>query len=96
MTKIHVGANYNIAPMFPGCCQKRGTGYCCLVSLVLGVLVLILGVIILISGQSLLSGAILRSMALHEGSDRLASWLNPPVQAHLEGDTLINLARNLS
>ena len=90
MTKIHVRANYNIAPMFPGCCQKRGTGYCCLVSLVLGVLVLILGVIILISGQSLLSGAILRSMALHEGSDRLASWLNPPVQAHLEGDTLIN------
>ena len=25
-------------------------------------------------------------MALTEGSDRLASWLNPPVQAHLEGD----------
>lgn len=68
-----------------GCCQKRGTGYCCLVSLVLGVLILILGVVLLISGQSILSGAILRSMALTEGSDRLASWLNPPVQAHLEG-----------
>ena len=73
--------------LFSGCCQKRGTGYCCLVSLVLGVLILILGVVLLISGQSILSGAILRSMALTEGSDRLASWLNPPVQAHLEGDT---------
>ena len=76
--------------LLSGCCQKRGTGYCCLVTLVLGVLILILGVVLLISGESILSGAILRSMALTEGSDRLASWLNPPVQAHLEGDSLLS------
>ena len=86
--KIH--GIYIIDVLLSGCCQKRGTGYCCLVSLVLGVLILILGVVLLISGESILSGAILRSMALTEGSDRLASWLNPPVQAHLEGNTLLS------
>ena len=55
-------------------------------TLVAGVLSLVLGVVLLISGQAILSSAILKSMALTEGSDRLASWLNPPVQAHLEGD----------
>jgi len=69
----------------PGCCYKRNTGICCLVTLIAGCLTLILGVILLISGQSLLTNMILKSMALKEGSDRLASWLKPPVQAHLEG-----------
>jgi len=68
-----------------GCCHKKSTHYCCLVSLVLGCIILILGVITLIAGESLLTSKILKSMALTEGSDRLASWLKPPVQAHLEG-----------
>jgi len=68
-----------------GCCYKKSTNYCCLVSLVLGCIILILGVITLIAGQSILTSKILQSMALTEGSDRLASWLKPPVQAHLEG-----------
>ena len=39
----------------------------------------------LVGGQGLLEGAILKTMALHPGSDRLHTWLNPPVQAHLTG-----------
>ena len=69
----------------PGCCYKRNTGICCLVTLIIGCLTLILGVVLLISGQSILTNIILKSMALKEGSDRTASWLKPPVQAHLEG-----------
>ena len=36
-------------------------------------------------GHSILTAAILKTMALTPHSDRLASWLVPPVQAHLEG-----------
>ena len=34
-----------------GCCYKRGTGFCCLATLVLGCVVLVLGVVLLISGR---------------------------------------------
>ena len=37
------------------------------------------------AGQGVLEGAILRTMALQPGSDRLQTWLNPPVQPHLTG-----------
>jgi len=66
-----------------GCCQSRPTRYCCLATAVLGCLVLLLGVVVLAAGQGLLEGAILKTMALNPGSERLESWLNPPVQAHL-------------
>ena len=39
----------------------------------------------LVAGQGILEGAILRTMALQPGSDRLYSWLHPPVQPHLTG-----------
>jgi len=68
-----------------GCCYKKGTRYCCWITLALGCLVLILGIITLICGNSLLTNVILKSMALKPGSDRLQSWLTPPVQPHLEG-----------
>ena len=66
-----------------GCCHSRPTRYCCLATAVLGCLVLVLGIVVLVAGEGLLEGAILKSMALHPGSDRLHTWLNPPVQAHL-------------
>ena len=40
---------------------------------------------VLSPGHSILTAAILKTMALTPHSDRLASWLVPPVQAHLEG-----------
>jgi len=68
-----------------GCCYKKGTRYCCWITLALGCLILILGIITLVCGNSLLTKVILKSMALKPGSDRLQSWLTPPVQPHLEG-----------
>eukprot|EP00092_Neocalanus_flemingeri_P038999 GFUD01042454.1.p1 GENE.GFUD01042454.1~~GFUD01042454.1.p1 ORF type:complete len:596 (+),score=215.72 GFUD01042454.1:176-1963(+) len=66
-----------------GCCHSRPTRYCCIATAVLGCLVMVLGMVVLVAGQGLLEGAILKTMALSPGSDRLSSWLNPPVQAHL-------------
>ena len=71
-----------------GCCYKKGTRYCCWITLALGCLVLILGIITLVCGNSLLTKVILKSMALKPGSDRLQSWLTPPVQPHLEGQQM--------
>merc|ERR1719348_350548 len=69
----------------PGCCRTRGTRTCCLVSSVIGGLLLLLGLLVLAAGPSLLLGVVLKTMALAPGSDRLQSWLTPPVQAHLTG-----------
>jgi len=68
-----------------GCCQSPHTGRCCLVSAVLGAVFLLAGVVVLVVGPSMLEKKILASMALAPGSDRLQSWLVPPVQAHLTG-----------
>ena len=78
--KVHI-------ELFEGCCYKKWTGYCCWVTLGFGCLFLLLGVVALIAGNSLLTKAILKTMALKPDSDRLQSWLTPPVQPHLEGRT---------
>ena len=78
--KVHI-------ELFAGCCYRKGTGYCCWVTLGFGCLFLLLGVVALIAGNSLLTKAILKTMALKPDSDRLQSWLTPPVQPHLEGLT---------
>ena len=67
-----------------GCCHSKHTKNCCIATGVFGALFLLLGVIILLMGKGLLEKAILKSMALTPGSDRLASWLNPPVTAYME------------
>jgi len=66
-----------------GCCVKRATGYTCLACAVLGVLVLASGLAFLLGGKGILEEMILKSMALSPNSDRLRSWLNPPVQPSL-------------
>ena len=57
-------------------------------TLALGCLVLIAGVVTLICGNSVLTSVILKTMALKPDSDRLQSWLTPPVQPHLEGQQM--------
>ena len=46
---------------------------------------LLVGIVLLVVGPSMLEKKILATMALSPGSDRLQSWLVPPVQAHLTG-----------
>lgn len=65
------------------CCQKKSTSYCCYSTLGAGCVFLILGIGFLIGGESVISNVIIKSMALTPDSDRLKSWLDPPVQAHL-------------
>eukprot|EP00092_Neocalanus_flemingeri_P046420 GFUD01052219.1.p1 GENE.GFUD01052219.1~~GFUD01052219.1.p1 ORF type:complete len:595 (-),score=120.44 GFUD01052219.1:139-1923(-) len=66
-----------------GGCQSPHTRNCLLATSVLGCLVIILGLLVLTMAPSFLSSMILKSLALSPGSDRLASWLLPPVEAHL-------------
>jgi len=68
-----------------GCCGSRGTKVCCLITGALGGLLLLLGLIVMIAGPGLLLGVVLKTMPLAPGSDRLQSWLTPPVQPHLTG-----------
>jgi len=79
------GNQKSISEQDKGCCYKRQTAHCCWVTLALGCLVLIAGVVTLICGNSVLTSVILKTMALKPDSDRLQSWLTPPVQPHLEG-----------
>ena len=46
---------------------------------------LLTGLLVLVAGPGMLEKKILQTMALAPGSDRLQSWLVPPVQAHLTG-----------
>lgn len=71
-----------------GCCSSPHTKRCCLATGVLGGLFLLLGLIVMVAGKGLLQGAILRSMALKEGSGRTETWLMPEkadIGAHLTG-----------
>ena len=68
----------------PDCCHSKHTKNCCIATGVFGALFLVLGVVILLMGKGMLEKAILKSMALTPGSDRLASWLVPPVEAYME------------
>jgi len=81
--RTFIGGQVKYGEESTGCCRSRGTQCCCLVSAVLGVILLSAGLVLMITGAGLLEGAILRSMSLSPGSDRLQSWLNPPVQPHL-------------
>jgi len=67
-----------------GCCHSKHTKNCCIATGVFGALFLVLGVVVLLMGKGMLEKAILKSMALTPGSDRLASWLVPPVEAYME------------
>jgi len=78
-----IGGHVKYGGAEAGCCHSRATRCCCLISSILGVLVLAVGLIAMLTGKGMIEGSILKSMALHPGSDRLQSWLNPPVQAHL-------------
>jgi len=52
---------------------------------VFGVIFLVLGIVVLLVGEPLLEQKVEDSMAIEPNSDRLRSWLMPPVQAHLTG-----------
>ena len=67
-----------------GCCHSNHTKNCCFASSMCGAILLLLGVVVLLMGRGFLEEAILKSMALTPGSDRLASWLEPPVEAYME------------
>jgi len=68
-----------------GCCGSGHTRRCCMASGAIGLLLAVLGLLLLVGGEAFLDKKILASMALAPESSRLASWLVPPVQAHLEG-----------
>ena len=74
-------------PLFPsiGCCGSPHTKRCCYATVGLGGVFLLAGIVLLVAGPSMLEKKILATMALSPGSDRLQSWLVPPVQAHLTG-----------
>lgn len=71
-----------------GCCSSPHTKRCCLASGIIGSLVLLVGLVLMVAGRGLLEGAILKSMALKEGSGRTDTWLTPEkmnIKAHLTG-----------
>jgi len=69
----------------PGCCSSPHTRRCCIVTTVFGGIFALLGILLLVGGKDFVAEKILKSMALSPGSKRLATWLVPPVQAHLTG-----------
>jgi len=71
--------------MTEACCRSHHTGRCCLVTGGAGAVFLLTGILVLVAGPGALEKKILQTMALAPGSDRLQSWLVPPVQAHLTG-----------
>ena len=64
-------------PSAPGCMTV------CL--LLLGSILSLVGLVLLCVGGRVIDRVIMNTMALHPGSDRLESWLHPPVQPHLHG-----------
>lgn len=71
-----------------GCLASPHTKRCCLATGILGGIILLLGLVLMVAGKGLLQGAILKSMALKEGSGRTETWLMPEkmnVRAHLTG-----------
>jgi len=66
-----------------GCCYSIHTRNCSTASGIIGCLFIILGLLVFIFGPSFLSTLIMSSMSLSPDSARLASWLVPPVDAHL-------------
>jgi len=68
-----------------GCCGSGHTRRCCMATGAIGVVLAVVGLLLLVGGEGFLDKKILESMALKPDSGRLASWLVPPVQAHLEG-----------
>ncbi len=67
------------------CCRSKHTFNCCIATAVIGGLFILLGLVAVLAGRGMLEEKILQSMALAPGSDRLESWLRPPVQPYLYG-----------
>ena len=67
-------------PAARGCCHSKHTWNCCVATAVFGVAFLVLGVVVLLFLEPLLERKIEESMAIAPDSDRLASWLRPPLQ----------------
>ena len=63
-----------------GCCHSKGTWNCCVATAVFGVIFLVLGIVVLLVGEPLPEQKVEDSMAIEPNSDRLRSWLMPPVQ----------------
>ena len=80
-----IGSSVKVEQPQRGCCRSPHTRNCCIATAVFGVIFVILGIVIIAIGQGVLEGMIQDSMALEEGSDRMESWLRPPVQPHLNG-----------
>ena len=66
-----------------GCCHSKHTWNCCVATAVFGVLFLVLGIAVLLVGEPLLEQKVEDSMAIAPDSDRLHSWLVPPVQGFI-------------
>ena len=71
--------------VFSAYCHSPRARRCCLVTGGVGAVFLLTGLLVLVAGPGMLEKKILQTMALAPGSDRLQSWLVPPVQAHLTG-----------
>jgi len=82
--KTFIQGGYKDSPK-QGCCHSKHTKNCCVATAIIGAIFLLLGIIVVAAGYGMIMGAILKTMALHKGSERYASWLMPPVQPHLEG-----------
>jgi len=67
-----------------GCCHSKHTRNCCVAIAVFGALFVAFGVAVLLVGKPLLEKKIAKSMALTPASERLESWLQPPVQPYMQ------------
>ncbi len=67
------------------CLTSKGCGICAVITGGVGILLVLLGLLAVFAGEGFLEGAILKSMALTEGSDRTESWMRPPVTPYLSG-----------
>merc|ERR1719244_2258359 len=65
--------------------KKRATRNCCLATGIIGGLILLLGLVVLVAGRSIILGAVMKTMPLSPDSERLQSWLTPPVTTSLTG-----------
>lgn len=66
-----------------GCCRSLHTRNCCAATGVFGLVFIALGILVIAVGKDLILGIVAKKVVIAKGSDMAASWLKPPVQAHL-------------